>query len=805
VKITKLILSGYKRLFLNDITRIEYTPQAKVQILLGQNGCGKSSLLEQLTAEPPNLKKDFRANGSKEIHITHNDGSYVLYSSLETGHSFKFNGDELNDNNKISTQATLVEYHFGITNQSQQVLLGKKTFTNMSYSERKRWITEMSSIDYSYAVSVFNSLKARHRDIVGGIKLLQNNIVKVTTEALPDDVVRKLEYDKKHIVSTIDHLFTIIESVENISLDESMQKVSRLVSRIQKHTNNIETPITELKEQNSEYNIKITMVKDHLAKLYGEIEKVNNVISGEDIDRLNKQLVDLNKSIETILKSNIFSDIKDISSVCDYIFSNYTDITGVLGPLSEYIDIDITKTRLDNLISIKDSYFNRLGSLANDIIKLEERITHMDECSGVENTMRCPNCDHMWNPGFDKLSYEDTKKKLIEIIDKQTKMTVKYDGICSDLLAIETVRSILVDFFRYFNYNDNTKIILSYIRDSKEYCKSGYTGLANIFEQVCSELTSLSEVVNLIKKRDIISETITNNVATEKLKIDTVRNKLNEDISELRIELAKLIKYKENIIKTIQTKESYIANVTELDNAVKLVYKAKKSKMSDIKNELLRDAIHNMRNTLMDIDDKLRVHNECVNMLDTYQKELDNLNLREKLLTIIINSLSPSSGLIARSVSSFLNKFILDMNEIIGMVWGYQMEILTCDLGEDDLDYKFKVLVNNDEVIEDISKTSSSMQEMIDLVFKIVFCRYMGYIGYPLILDELGRTFDSAHRITVYEALERTISQDFSQVFMVSHFESMYGRFGLADISILGTTGVDTNTIESYNDVMLIS
>jgi len=57
----------------------------------------------------------------------------------------------------------------------------------------------------------------------------------------------------------------------------------------------------------------------------------------------------------------------------------------------------------------------------------------------------------------------------------------------------------------------------------------------------------------------------------------------------------------------------------------------------------------------------------------------------------------------------------------------------------------------------------------------------------------------------VYESLDRNISREFSQVFMVSHFESMYGRFANADVSILGTIGVDINTIDTYNEVMKIT
>ena len=149
----------------------------------------------------------------------------------------------------------------------------------------------------------------------------------------------------------------------------------------------------------------------------------------------------------------------------------------------------------------------------------------------------------------------------------------------------------------------------------------------------------------------------------------------------------------------------------------------------------------------------------------------------------MLKVLSPSDGIIAKSINSFLNIFIQEMNHIINSVWSYEMVLLPCDITEDnDLDYKFKVKVNNDEVIEDVSKLSSSMQEIVDLAYKIVFMKYMHISDTPLILDEFGRTMDATHRDTAYNIIDRIFSTNFDQIFLVSHFESMYGRFVNADI-----------------------
>ena len=98
MKITKLILQDYNRMKSNNYSKIEYTPSDNVQIILGTNGYGKSSLLYELSPLPADLNKHYGDNGYKEIHISHNNMEYVCISDKSKGkHSFKINdGEEMN-------------------------------------------------------------------------------------------------------------------------------------------------------------------------------------------------------------------------------------------------------------------------------------------------------------------------------------------------------------------------------------------------------------------------------------------------------------------------------------------------------------------------------------------------------------------------------------------------------------------------------------------------------------------------------------------------------------------------------------
>ena len=806
--ITKLILHNYKRMFLNDITHIAYTPKSNIQILLGQNGSGKSSLLEQLTPLPPAIKKDFKDSGYKEIYITHNDQNYILRSELGSGHSFKLDNIELNTSGTISVQIQLVEYHFGITPHIQQVLIGKKQFTNMSYTERKRWVSEMSSIDYSYPIMVYNKLKQRYRDIVGSIKHLQANIVKVKNTTLPDDVINSLIRDRKHFIILIDHMLTLIDHTVTVgSLDSSVSSVESIVSDIGKMTSYTDT-LDSMKDTLSKYIAKLELTKEYLKSLYSDLSdltKQNNLGNSSEYISSKKEI---ESQIDGILSKHPLRKLTDIESIYKYVNDNYMDMVSLVSKLDEFSGLDITKKDITSINSKLASLETSIYNYTKRINKLEERVEHLKMHASDDNLVECPKCTHKWNPEYSKEEYDNCLLELSKYSKLLESSKDSFNKLTDELDNIKKVRLFMEDFFKYFNYSSDTRYILEYIRTSPEYKSSGYLGLFHVFERVCSELKTLYPIISLRSKLSEVNAKlleIEQAIVITKTNNDNTLNTIKCNIENTRNSIRILENNIKNISKDISSKVNRDSKINELKRLIKVVYSIKNNNLVFEQNNELKKGISILREELVSIDNNIRLHNERETLLIDYQKDLDDLNNREKLLKITLNELSPNQGLIAKSISSFLNKFIQDINSVISTIWGYDMEILSCDLGNDDLDYRFRVLVNNDETIEDISKTSSGMQEIINLAFKVVFCRYMGFIGYPLTLDEFGGSFDAHHRITAYEALQNTIINDFSQVFIVSHFESMYGRFGNADVSILGTVGVDTDTIKKYNEVVHIS
>ncbi len=104
-----LELIGYSRFLLNRTQYFSIALDNPVQVILGTNGSGKSSLLLQLVqlVPPPAL---FDKTGSKTHRLTHNGRSYLLKAVFHPAakYYFEVDGEVLNDWGVAAIQKNLV-------------------------------------------------------------------------------------------------------------------------------------------------------------------------------------------------------------------------------------------------------------------------------------------------------------------------------------------------------------------------------------------------------------------------------------------------------------------------------------------------------------------------------------------------------------------------------------------------------------------------------------------------------------------------------------------------------------------------
>ena len=102
--------------------------------------------------------------------------------------------------------------------------------------------------------------------------------------------------------------------------------------------------------------------------------------------------------------------------------------------------------------------------------------------------------------------------------------------------------------------------------------------------------------------------------------------------------------------------------------------------------------------------------------------------------------------------------------------------------------------------MDDVNKLSSSAKEIVNLAYRIVFAKYMDISSIPLYLDEFGSSFDPAHRNRAYDAIDKILSSEYGQIFMVCHYETLYSTIRNIDVNILDPNNIETNYINDKDN-----
>lgn len=810
--IKKLVLHNYKRFFLSDIKTLEYTPESNIQFIISKNGTGKSSLMSQLNPLPTDAKKDFYENGYKIIEIEHNNKNYKLTSGSDNkSYSFKINDHELNISNGKKIQLELIKEHFSLTPAIMEILLCNNRFTSMSPSERKYWITEMSTIDYSYPVHIYNNLKSRHRDIVGNSRIITSELTKYTNFVLNQDEIQKLNKDKEMLDSFNTHiisLYTYVNS-ENRNVDE----LSSLNNSLRQLLYNIDgdVDITQLEDEINNNKLMVLDIENKIKYLLTLIEKTEELKNIGDkrfiLERLNIIEPKIDKIKNTIILEDSIECYENIYNLYSQI---HLELITILNNMSEYEDIRLYSGNIEDspklwrktleLIKVDYEYKIRRKNI------LEKDLVHIREHHNDNNKIQCPQCGYRWFQDQDK---EIEILKELEILNPEIeKLKLELEKYLDKVKRLEEIEKLIEDFKYNITSKPELKSLWKVILPNFNLYSDSVISIIKILDSFLVKLAKFEGLNLLLTEHKELKHKLKALEELEKLNTELQINKLKEHEKELEI----LTQNKNNINNKLNVLNTRLFNYKKLLETKDKLIKSLKQKGKELKTEItilrnnyLMELSKFIKTQLMEIDNKLQTSSNAMHLLDNNKLKLNENNEKEKVLTLMLKELSPTEGLIAKSINSFLLVFTEELNQVINSVWSYDVEILPTVINDnDELDYKFKVKINNDEVIEDVSKLSSSLKEIVDLAFRIVFMKYMGLNNYPLYLDEFGNTFDKEHRTSAYRVIEKILSSEFNQLFIICHYESLYGSFKNANFNVINRDNVELDKTLIINECFKI-
>lgn len=827
MKIDKLVLKNYKRLMLSNIRHFEWSPKSSIMLLLGSNGSGKSSLMEELTPCPAHHTQFEKTGGLKEFHCTHGNHSYILISTYNGGsgsHSFiRDLEEELNPGGTFAVQKELVAKIFGLDRGIHDILTGVTTFSSMPTAKRREWLTRLSPIDLSFAFTQYNTIKNHMSDARGVINHKAKRMANENID-LPSD--GELTQYREQIAELTDRLQSLyrqrgsdpIKSSNIVDFGaryETLRK--KTIRHLQTQPNN---PVLFGIASKSDMEIRIHSAAQKAQHAKSQLEDI-----AHELDEIQRQTIpesDLGTPEKIhALEAELHKCKTEKHAVDKYLTTYTSDI-----PLVKHEVFPHSKGLLDEMMAswiplihefpdnLNDQFSHEKGTstrlrFAENKTRLQalterhsastQRFARMRGCDDVV----CPDCSHSFKPGIhpeDLRLAEVACKELaeqIEQIEGEQKWMGEYIEAYDDYLSfVNRFRGLVRQYEVYkpmwehvvgrrMMFTEPRKHLTAII--AWHEAQTRYIAAAGLEQHILQIEEQLQRYASMDLSH---TEYLRKRQETLELKISHLGHVQVESANEaryLRNVVGQVDSYGAATVSIQREFDEYMSAIGQhIGDMVKSGYdamiKETSLKLSDLQATLHRFELR--EHTLKDIE---REHKEAVE----WQADLN----------LLVKAMSPTDGLIGKYLKGFMQDVVLLLNAIIEEVWTYPLEVLPSKVDRDELDYNFPLNVNSGAVSPpDISRGSSSQRDIVNFAFKLIFMKFLGLEDYPLPLDEFGNTFDEQHRQNLIPFLNRLIeSGTVSQIIYISHFGSSHGAFNHAETVVLDPTNITVPQVYNKN------
>lgn len=824
MKIIQLELYKYTRFMLKGIEYFRYCPETIIQIILGPNGSGKSSLLKELSPLPADLKAEFAPSGYKKIKLSHNGAIYDLLSERgDKGNVFSFvkDGAELNPGHTVSVFRDLVRTEFGITPEIHELMIGSLRFTAMDSGTRRSWFTRLPSTDYNYAIRYYKKLSERFTNTRGAIKHLSGRLLQEKEKEVTSEELAELKEDLVHLK---DYLTFLLEtkrasggSVEeaNTEIERSKYHIKRCITEmsnaIRRFSNETNaTSIADLAEHLTDVKASIAAVSKLAEDVFNRADKLEQSIdelvanNANSFEQLQQKMSERKAYIATIL-GNVKNDLgyEDVGKALEALNSVAPYLIEILNELDpdearmygreQHVRLTEKKAALER----KESDLKEIISF--NLIKKKE-FEHLKE----HNTVECPECSHKFVHSYNQGEY-DTLLGTLEINYAQAKQVADELKVINDQLTYISERfEKLRDFSQLAKGQPAIEPFWNYIRSNILF--NNPRGIVQAVESARQDLLILNEVALLLKDEKYEQETMKMFLEHKNSSIEDLRKEyetLSTQMSGLLAQKVELEAKQKRIERSIERYKHLQEIKLWLETNLE-IYRTNMSSIEDtIRNELRGKMINQVQLEITTRENRISSITSHKTVIKEFETQLDVLGRERDMIKAAMDVLSPSEGLIAKGITGFINHFCGQMNNFIRKIWSYPLEITTIVPDENlDLDYKFKVKIGDQGSSPDIAKLSRGQQEIIDLAFRVISAQYLGLGHFPLYLDEFGSSFDKDHRQSVAEMMTTlTSTSTFSQIYIISHYEEMYGSFKNTDITIFHDPSLESMADSAFNKI----
>lgn len=848
--IKSLYIKGYGLFDSIGLKSLQAKLTSHITTILGDNGCGKSSLLRALTPYSQD-KNHYGGKGMISLEIEHNNETYTVGVDYREKYPYFFkteDGINLNENGGTHHQNHLVEETFGYSSDLDKLLRFEYRMARMTPASRKEFLMKFNPHELNLILDLQKKIASSLRAIKSNIKLLSQRQSVLESTALDkvtcDELRKQVDLHTK-----LYHQHDKDISILQVQIDEHKEKLKALTD---KHPALKNTTFEQFKKSMGVIrSILLNLWREHnsllmntkyktmdVASLDTEIREVESTI----IDKMSRlkqyqtyQSLDLDKEItprkerlkviEGILsgmsKKKCFDNIgvDDLKKVLLVSLPSLIDANKQLTEIGSYIHHPSAMIKIQNKVyHLKAMILNFGMTLHNYQKDMTSLTSSMEIISQEKYPSDCliVTCNLRQNIDVKMRNWKSQYDQTLVLFDKLDKKKSRYQGV---LYKLETLIQELsyhqphLDIYRDLN-RDYPWLIEALLEGDKLFDllnknKPKLTSRINLLqEQLKNQLTiiTLEE-----ERRDILVE-LTKledpNIPVKSLIAEFILN-LSTDIEVSHQKIQRLEKLMLECITHKEVSEDYQKHLDQLIATKELYMKWLEhlcySKELDVYTFIMDFLIKSRgesQQVLISNESVLKEQDNIRMILDSeIIPVLKDLKSKEVEYTLLDAHMGPS-GLPKQYLISYINNIIINANRILAQSWSYDLQLVPLTMTS-EIDFQFKRIVNGIEAA-DISMCSDSQKDIIDIAWNIAMIISLGYgKNYPVYFDEIDKHFDEGHRERLIDLIANQVRYgNLAQVFLVNHHAALSG--GLAHNQTVVLSHNNISVPEVYNvDVIL--
>lgn len=814
MQLVSMITWGYRRFGLAGHETMTWTPMAPEQVILGSNGSGKSSLVSEIYNIVPS-GKDFVTGGGKEEVLMKGSRLFKatsMFPNKAGHHSFMISEDgetwtEHNESGLQTDQYMLVQKHLDLDQDLINLMIGEKEhrLSSMDPTTRRKWMMRICGTNFEYISRLHVQLKKKHRDLKGTVEVLSESLGDALKDmmAISDDVANQAN----ELMSLETLANGVGQKLEDMGASRSSsdilrQKMQTLVSKIETAAGSLPQI---LKQRRRAFHY---LPVNKLEILHQTVADEASQMTGR-ARALQDRLADVQTAIDTIgrdnLKepSNVISRIEMIQAEMAEFYENerpnedmtYEEIAAmyrstelaiqrlqpILTEMPTVSDMKALKERHATALVNKEALSIESNELDNNIKKLQARLDHFHHVDDVD----CPKCSTRFKPGMDAELAAKFEQRIgiwqarAEAVDLALSVTHQV------LEEYDTLVTVARQYREVVNQHQEIDDFWKSIDDRRLFYKAPLSvmGELSAYHRKLSGFARYSKLRSELEKQNNIKASLEGDTGHLLDLAEKLENELFDMKDQSLQQQADLACIKEDIaihqnalrgVDCVNVMVSeWVELARELHKASAFEYLSTVRKQANVRIAML----HGLQ----------AKHKALTARIETLNTQIEDAKEKFGIYKLLDKATSPTEGVVADVVKDFMDLFLELMNDRIAKVWSYDLTIAEMPDKGQSFTCQFPLYVaGNPEPVDDFKNGSTGQVSMIDFVFKVVVFNLLGFKDMPLLADEFGKDFDDEHRERLVNYIRDMIEEkEFSQLFMISHYSSVYSAFESAEFVVI--------------------